>query len=261
VTVNLLPAKNFFTMIPIRYFTFKIQLLVLALNLAAIVAVSAADKSTIIYKYVDDNGVLHLTNKKPKKESDNVLYSRSYMVQTYTPPPPLALISLLAFPPPIAVAKERKIAPASLPNKVSKNLSKNEYSPWIQAAATRYRLPEALLHAVIQVESNYNPNAVSPKGATGLMQLMPGTGKQYGVTELTDPQSNIEGGAKYLRFLLDLFNQDLSLALAGYNAGENAVKRYNNTIPPYAETQDYVKKVTQLYQQNLASLPATSLYE
>jgi len=251
-------------MIQIRYFTFKIQFWVLLLSLASVGMVRAEDKSTVIYKYVDDNGVLHLTNKKPKKGSDNVLYSRSYMVQTYTPPPPSALISLLAFP--ITTEKVEKIgkaavAPMILRNKVNKNLSKSEYSPWIQAAATRYRLPEALLHAVIQVESNYNPNAISPKGATGLMQLMPGTGKQYGVTQLTDPQSNIDGGAKYLRFLLDLFNQDLSLALAGYNAGENAVKRYNNTIPPYAETQGYVKKVTELYQQNLASLPVTALYE
>lgn len=218
-------------------------------------------KSTTIYKYVDDSGVLHLTNKKPKNGSENVVYSRSYMVQTYTPPPSSALIPLLAFPLPV----EKKAAPVPIAplakSKPALSLSKNEYTPYIQSVASRYRLPEALLHAVIKVESNYNPNAVSPKGATGLMQLMPETGKRYGVTELTDPQSNIEGGAKYLRFLLDLFNQDLSLALAGYNAGENAVKRYNNAIPPYAETQGYVRKVTELYQQNLASLPLPVWYE
>jgi soluble lytic murein transglycosylase-like protein len=246
-------------MIKIPYFSLKTQLLILVLWAPA--AIGAEVKSTIIYKYVDDSGVLHLTNKKPKKESDNVLYSRSYMVQTYTPPPPSALIPLLAFPMPRVAPPVTSALTAPAPNTVNKKLSKNEYTPWIQAAATRYHLPEALLHAVIQVESNYNPNAVSPKGATGLMQLMPETGKQYGVTELTDPQSNIDGGAKYLRFLLDMFNQDVSLALAGYNAGENAVKRYNNSIPPYAETQDYVKKVTQLYQQNLASLPITAAYE
>lgn len=224
-------------------------------------SVWAEAKSTTIYKYVDNSGVLHLTNKKPKTESDNVVYSRSYVIQTYTPPPPSALIPLLAFPMPL----EKKTVPApATPVPKAKSvqpLSRNEYTPYIQASALRYRLPEALLHAVIKVESNYNPNAVSPKGATGLMQLMPETGKRYGVTELTDPQSNIDGGAKYLRFLLDLFNQDLSLALAGYNAGENAVKRYNNSIPPYAETQDYVRKVTELYQQNLASLPLPTWFE
>lgn len=247
-------------MIKIPHFTFRIQLTVFLLSLLPLFAWAEA-KSTTIYKYVDDSGVLHLTNKKPKKESDNVVYSRSYMVQTYTPPPPSALIPLLAFPMP--VEKSSPTVPATPLSKIkpTQSLSKSEYTPYIQAAATRYRLPEALLHAVIKVESNYNPSAVSPKGATGLMQLMPETGKRYGVTELTDPQSNIDGGAKYLRFLLDLFNQDLSLALAGYNAGENAVKRYNNSIPPYAETQDYVRKVTELYQQNLASLPLSGWFE
>lgn len=252
--------KILFIMIKIPHFTFRIQLTVFLLGLLPLLAWAEA-KSTTIYKYVDDSGVLHLTNKKPKKESDNVVYSRSYMVQTYTPPPPSALIPLLAFPMP--VAKASPTAPTTSLSKIkpTQSLSKNEYTPYIQAAATRYRLPEALLHAVIKVESNYNPSAVSPKGATGLMQLMPETGKRYGVTELTDPQSNIDGGAKYLRFLLDLFNQDLSLALAGYNAGENAVKRYNNSIPPYTETQDYVRKVTELYQQNLASLPLSGRFE
>lgn len=247
-------------MIKIPYFTFRIQLF---LFLASVLPLSvwAEAKSTTIYKYVDDGGVLHLTNKKPKNESDSVVYSRSYVIQTYTPPPPSALVPLLAFPMPA----EKKATPAPLTSvpitKPVSSLGRKEYMPYIQAAAMRYRLPEALLHAVIKVESNYNPNAVSPKGATGLMQLMPETGKRYGVTELTDPQSNIDGGAKYLRFLLDLFNQDLSLALAGYNAGENAVKRYNNSIPPYAETQGYVRKVTELYQQNLASLPLPTWFE
>lgn len=247
-------------MIKIPHFTFRIQLAVFLLGLLPLLAWAEA-KSTTIYKYVDDSGVLHLTNKKPKKESDNVVYSRSYMVQTYTPPPPSALIPLLAFPMPVEKASPTVPATPLSKIKPTQSLSKSEYTPYIQAAATRYRLPEALLHAVIKVESNYNPSAVSPKGATGLMQLMPETGKRYGVTELTDPQSNIDGGAKYLRFLLDLFNQDLSLALAGYNAGENAVKRYNNSIPPYAETQDYVRKVTELYQQNLASLPLSGWFE
>ncbi len=105
-------------------------------------------------------------------------------------------------------------------------------------------MPE-LLHAVIRAESAYQPNALSHAGACGLMQLMPATAKRFKVQNIWDPAENIEGGATYLRFLMDLFGNDLRLALAGYNAGENAVKRYDNQIPPYSETQNYVRKVLQ----------------
>jgi soluble lytic murein transglycosylase-like protein len=105
-------------------------------------------------------------------------------------------------------------------------------------------MPE-LLHAVIRAESAYQPNALSHAGACGLMQLMPATAARFRVRNIWDPAENIEGGATYLRFLMDLFDNDLRLALAGYNAGENAVKRYGNQIPPYPETQNYVRKVLQ----------------
>jgi soluble lytic murein transglycosylase-like protein len=118
----------------------------------------------------------------------------------------------------------------------------------VLAAATKHNLPASLIHAVIQVESSYNPVAVSPKGATGLMQLMEGTAKRYGVSDRTDPEQNINAGSHYLSDLLRLFNQDKRLALAAYNAGENAVKRYNNQIPPFRETQQYVEKVLAIYQ-------------
>jgi soluble lytic murein transglycosylase-like protein len=122
-----------------------------------------------------------------------------------------------------------------------------EYRDLIQEAANRYQLDAALLHAVIHTESAYNPYAVSPKGATGLMQLMAGTAKRYGVKDRTDPRDNIEGGARYLRDLLVLFKNDKRLALAGYNAGENAVIRHGNNIPPYRETRHYVDRVLSLY--------------
>ncbi|MGF1447658.1 MAG: lytic transglycosylase domain-containing protein [Pikeienuella sp.] len=109
----------------------------------------------------------------------------------------------------------------------------------VKAAARRHRISEALILAVIAVESSGNPRAVSPKGATGLMQLMPGTGKRFGVTDRTDPKQNLAGGTAYLDFLLDKFGGDVVLALAGYNAGENAVDRHGG-VPPYAETRDYV---------------------
>lgn len=120
------------------------------------------------------------------------------------------------------------------------------YNKIIRAAAGRHQLDEALLHAVIEAESRYNPNAISPKGAIGLMQLMPGTAKRYGVTDLKDPTENLRAGASYLRDLLTAFNNDLSLTLAAYNSGENAVLRHG-TIPPYPETQGFVAKVIGWY--------------
>jgi hypothetical protein len=121
------------------------------------------------------------------------------------------------------------------------------YQSLIQEVAASTSLEPALLHAVIQTESAFNPKAVSPKGAVGLMQLMPATAKRFGVTDRTDATSNVYGGARYLRYLLEMFNNNMKLALAGYNAGENAVKRYGNKIPPYRETKGYVKKVMRLY--------------
>jgi soluble lytic murein transglycosylase-like protein len=100
-----------------------------------------------------------------------------------------------------------------------------------------------LLHAVIRAESAYVSNARSTAGACGLMQLMPETARRFKVRDIWDPQDNIHGGAAYLRFLLDLFDNDLSLALAGYNAGENAVIKYGYQIPPYPETETYVRRV------------------
>jgi len=122
-----------------------------------------------------------------------------------------------------------------------------DYQSLIQEVAASTSLEPALLHAVIQTESAFNPKAVSPKGAVGLMQLMPATAKRFGVTDRTDATSNVYGGARYLRYLLGMFNNNMKLALAGYNAGENAVKRYGNKIPPYRETKGYVKKVMRLY--------------
>jgi len=126
------------------------------------------------------------------------------------------------------------------------------YDNLIQRVASEKNVEAALLHAVIQTESAYNPYAVSPKGATGLMQLMPGTAKRYGVTDRTDAESNVEGGASYLRDLLKLFKNDKRLALAAYNAGEKTVERYGNNIPPYKETTNYVRKVIALYNLHLS---------
>ncbi len=125
------------------------------------------------------------------------------------------------------------------------------YQAHVAEAARIYNLDPALIHAVIAAESNYDPNAVSPKGAVGLMQVLPTTGQRYGVgaNELTRPEINIRTGARYLADLLRLFSGDLKLALAGYNAGENVVMRYGNRVPPYAETQAYVPRVLDFYER------------
>ncbi|PIV24430.1 MAG: transglycosylase [Hydrogenophilales bacterium CG03_land_8_20_14_0_80_62_28] len=121
------------------------------------------------------------------------------------------------------------------------------YAPQIEAAAEKFSVDKALVHAVITAESGYNPAAVSRAGARGLMQLMPQTAKRYGVGDVFDPEQNIHGGVHYLRDLLDRFNNNLELAVAAYNAGENAVAKHGGHVPPYRETRAYVPKVLALY--------------
>lgn len=111
----------------------------------------------------------------------------------------------------------------------------------VERIAFQHALPVQLMHSVIKVESNYNPNAVSPKGAMGLMQLIPATARRFGVSDAFDPIDNMRGGARYLRYLLDLYG-DYPLALAAYNAGEGAVARYGG-VPPYPETRNYLALV------------------
>jgi len=144
-------------------------------------------------------------------------------------------------------------APAADPGKALKPAphlaGKTRYARMVDEVSRAYGLDSALLHAVITVESSYNPKAVSNKGAAGLMQLMPATAKRYGVADAFDPAQNLGGGARYLRDLLEMFDSDVSLALAAFNAGENAVKKHGNRIPPYRETQRYVPRVLDHYQR------------
>ncbi|HEY9396756.1 MAG TPA: lytic transglycosylase domain-containing protein [Burkholderiales bacterium] len=130
-------------------------------------------------------------------------------------------------------------------------LQRRPYHAHVLAAAKANDLDPALIHAVITAESNYSPMAVSPKGAIGLMQVMPTTGARFGVTAkaLRQPDTNIRIGTQYLAWLLDRFDGDVELALAGYNAGENAVLRHGQRIPPYAETRAYVPRVIGYYEQ------------
>lgn len=123
---------------------------------------------------------------------------------------------------------------------------RSEYDAVIDRYARQYGVDPVLVRAVIQVESNFNPQCVSKKGARGLMQLMPATAKRFGVTRIHDPEENIKGGVRYLSFLRGLYRDDLQRVLAAYNAGEGAVKRYGG-VPPYRETMTYVKRALTVY--------------
>jgi soluble lytic murein transglycosylase-like protein len=123
----------------------------------------------------------------------------------------------------------------------------SEIDSYIVSSGSRYGVDPLLLYSIMHQESSFKGRAISPKGARGLMQLMPMTAIRYGVTNIFDPKQNIEGGTRYMAFLLDHFNNDLSLALAGYNAGEGAVEKYGWRVPPYSETQEYVRRITRRY--------------
>lgn len=118
---------------------------------------------------------------------------------------------------------------------------------YIVESSRRYNIDPLLIYAQMHQESSFKLKALSYKGASGLMQLMPATARRLGVTNIYDPKQNIEGGIKYMRMLLDMFNQDVNLALAGYNAGEGAVMKYGNQIPPYNETREYVRRISSRY--------------
>jgi soluble lytic murein transglycosylase-like protein len=124
------------------------------------------------------------------------------------------------------------------------------FLPFIQEASATYKIPSELIHAVILVESNYNPRAYSSKGAQGLMQLMPATAKRFGNINSWDPRQNILTGSKYLRWLLDYFGDDLELTIAAYNAGEGAVMQAGRKIPKLSETEKYVPRVLSIYNKN-----------
>ena len=184
-----------------------------------------------VYKYRDARGHIHLTDKP----MPGMRLMQSYRISTGR----------------VVTGLKKRVKPASKPGASLARLYKrrDELTPLIAHAATSSQLRPALVHAVVRAESAYLSDAVSSKGAVGLMQLMPATAERYGVTDRTNPAQNLRGGTAYLRDLLKMFDNDLQLALAAYNAGENAVIRYGNKIPPYKETQGYVRKVIRFYNE------------
>ena len=140
------------------------------------------------------------------------------------------------------------VKPTTTIVKETKPLTRWEINHYVHIAAKKYGVDEKLVHAVIKTESTYRKTAVSKKGAVGLMQLMPATAERFGVIDRMDVKQNIDGGVRFLKFLLDTF-KDPKLAIAGYNAGEHAVMRHNNRVPPYPETRNYVGLVMAAYNE------------
>jgi len=151
--------------------------------------------------------------------------------------------------PPVAPASMPIVFPTVLPSVTGEiwTTGKTKYDELIAVSAARHGVDPDLVVAVMRQESGFNSRALSYKGASGLMQLMPGTARRFGVTNIFDPAQNIDGGIRYLRFLLDSFKGDVKLVLAGYNAGENAVINSGYQIPRYRETQNYVRSITARY--------------
>lgn len=196
-----------------------IFLMLLGLRIALMIVLLVAIAEADIYKYEDENGVIYYTDFPLNKKAQRIIRSRE--------------------------SRKQENDGSSV---------KTELQSIVSEKADKYKIDPSLVHAVIKVESNGNTQAVSRKGAMGLMQLMPSTARDLGVVNPFDPEENIDGGVRYLRYLIDKFNGDLTLALAAYNAGPKKVEKTGN-VPHIPETKHYVKKVMSLYKGNI-SIPS-----
>jgi len=189
------------------------------LALVAVVAAAIACPSAALadfFQYTDEDGVVHITNVPTSAKF-------KWMME------------------------ERKPSVLSPSNPAYRKLSRQKFDEMISSTASRYGIDPHLVKAIVKAESDYDQAAVSKKGAKGLMQLMPETASRMGVKDIHNPADNVEGGIKYLSKLLKMFDWQVPLAVAAYNAGEGAVVKYGNRVPPYNETQTYVKRVLHYY--------------
>ena len=208
-------------MIP-RSIIFPARTIISLLLTGLLATLWAAPSNADIYRYEDDEGIVHFTDAPTDKRFK--VFMRD-------------------------LKKDRELRTKL---KYASSVNPAEYEQLIRNCADKYGVSPSLVKAVIHAESGYNPNAVSSKGASGLMQLMPGTAKSLKVADRFNPKDNVEGGVKYLRFLLDTFKGDVSLALAAYNAGLSRVAKYGG-IPPYNETRTYVNRVLSYMQSYQSS--------
>ena len=178
-----------------------------------------------MYKFTDSDGIIHYTNIKPVGQKD----VKTFSFPCYASDPRCNQLDWEKIP-----------------------LNRRAFSDEIQAAAEVFAVDDALIRAIIHAESAYQPEALSPKGAQGLMQLMPATQLELHVDNVFDPVSNIEGGTRYLSRLMQQFNQNVELAAAAYNAGPAAVQEYGG-VPPYKETMEYVRRIKILYRRYRSS--------
>ena len=214
--------------------TKKMPLILLGL-LALVIPVIPSSLRADIYRFQDERGVVHFTNA-PTDSKFRLFLKEPQTSRTGSP---------------------SKGNSKTFPSSISNLNNYLHLAPHIDGASQQYGIDPKLIQAIIHVESNFDPQAVSPKGAQGLMQLMPQTARDLQVSDAFSPKENIDGGTRYLRYLMDIYNQDMSLALAAYNAGPEKVNQYKG-IPPYQETKSYVQKVIQVYNRLRSPLLSTN---
>ena len=205
--------------------------------IAAVLCMAGERAFADIYQYTDEAGVVHFSNVSvPSKKH----------VRVRPEPKQIAYAKRTSSP---RYARQRTVSSVNMPS---------TYTEIINNACDRHGVDPALVHAIVKVESDFNPYAMSRKGAMGLMQLMPQTAVNMNVRNTFSPDENIDGGVRYLRYLIDRYEGNLSLALAAYNSGETAVKKWG-TVPPYPETQNYVQRILNLYNGTGGSISGSSL--
>ena len=235
--------------------------------LSALLALLIITTPTIGYAgsisaYRDANGRVIFVNE-PGFESSSITASETQARVTEAPAEPAITPSTSTTPnttddaPSAAIRKILKIASTTSEASSTSVTQRpalgeprwDDMARMIEWTASRHEVDPELIRAIVRVESNFNPRAVSRKGAGGLMQLIPSTARQYGVDNIFDPKANLDGGVRYIKLLMNLYSGDLKLTLAAYNAGENAVDRHNG-VSPFPETRNYLKNISQNYPLN-----------